>query len=69
MVAAHEGEVAVIYRQRAVTLVGERFAAPVFALYHVRDGKFARAQMFHYDTSAILKFLNRAGDADPRGAI
>jgi hypothetical protein len=27
----------------------------------VRDGKFARAQMFHYDTAAILAFLEGAG--------
>jgi ketosteroid isomerase-like protein len=63
VVAAHDGEVAVIYRQRAVSPAGERFDAPVFALYHVREGKFARAQMFHYDTSAILAFLERADTA------
>ena len=50
----------VVYRQRALSAAGERFDAPVFALYHVRDGKFARAQMFHYDTAAILAFLDRA---------
>ena len=43
-----------------LSAAGERFDAPVFALYHVRDGKFARAQMFHYDTAAILAFLDRA---------
>jgi hypothetical protein len=42
--------------------------APVFALYQVRDGKFARAQMFHYDTAAIVAFLKRATSADPPGA-
>ena len=60
VVAAHDGEVAVLYRQRALSPAGERFDAPVVALYHVRDGKFARAQMFHYDTAAILAFLDRA---------
>ena len=60
VVAAHDGEVAVVYRQRALSAAGERFDAPVFALYRVRDGKFARAQMFHYDTAAILAFLDRA---------
>ena len=40
---------------------GERFEAPVLGLYEVRDGKFARAQMFHFDTAAILDFLARAG--------
>ena len=68
VVAAHDDEVAVLYRQRAVSPSGERFDAPVFALYQVRDGKFARAQMFHYDTAAILAFLKRANSADPRDA-
>ena len=63
VVAAHDDEVAVVYRQRALSPTGERFDAPVFALYHVRDGKFARAQMFHYDTAEILAFLERAADA------
>jgi hypothetical protein len=30
----------------------------------VRDGRLARAQMFHYDTAAILAFLRRATSAD-----
>jgi uncharacterized protein len=63
VVAAHDDEVAVVYRQRALSPSGERFDAPVFALYHVRDGKFARAQMFHYDTAEILAFLERAAGA------
>jgi ketosteroid isomerase-like protein len=53
-------EVVVSYRQRAVGADGERFDAPVLAIYEVRDGKFARAQMFHYDTAAIVDFLERA---------
>jgi hypothetical protein len=32
----------------------------VLGLYEVRAGKFARAQMFHFDTAAILDFLARA---------
>jgi ketosteroid isomerase-like protein len=64
VVAAHDDEVAVLYRQRALSPAGERLDAPVFALYQVRDGKFARAQMFHYNTAAILAFLKRANSAD-----
>ena len=30
------------------------------AVYEVRDGNFLRAQMFHYDTAAVLAFLERA---------
>jgi ketosteroid isomerase-like protein len=58
-------EVVVAYRQRALSPHGERFEAPVLALYQVRDGRFARAQMFHFDTAAILEFLERAGNGAP----
>jgi uncharacterized protein len=60
-VIADDGrEVVVLYRQRAVDGAGDRFEAPVLGLYEVRDGMFARAQMFHFDTAAILDFLARA---------
>ena len=49
-----------LYTQRALSPAGERFEAPVVGLYRVRDGKFARAQMFHYDTASVLDFLERA---------
>lgn len=60
------GGVTVLYTHRAVSAEGERFEAPVVGIYEVRDGKLARAQMFHYDTAAILAFLDRAGA--PSGA-
>jgi ketosteroid isomerase-like protein len=61
-VIADDGEqVVVLYTQRAVDAAGNRFEAPVLGLYEVRDGKFARAQMFHFDTAAILDFLARSG--------
>lgn len=60
VIASAGDEVAVAYTQRAVSPGGERFESPVLALYEVRDGKFARAQMFHYDTASTLAFLNRA---------
>jgi ketosteroid isomerase-like protein len=47
---------------------GERFESPVLGLYEVRDGKLARAQMFHYDTAAILAFLERAGSPEATAA-
>jgi ketosteroid isomerase-like protein len=53
-------EVTVLYTQRAVAPDGERYEAPVVGLYRVREGKFFRAQMFHYDTAALLGFLERA---------
>lgn len=53
-------QVTVTYTQRAVSRSGERFEAPVVALYRVREGRFAWARMFHYDTAAVLRFLERA---------
>jgi uncharacterized protein len=52
--------VVALYRQRAVDRSGRRIDLPVVGLYEVRDGKFARAQMFHFDTVAILEFLATA---------
>jgi len=60
IVGGNGGEVAVIYRQRAVSPSGRRFDAPVLGLYEVRDGKLARAQMFHFDTAAVVAFLEHA---------
>jgi ketosteroid isomerase-like protein len=60
VVAVNGDEVVVKYRQRGVSPDGERFESEVLALYEVRDGKFARAQMFHYDTAALNEFLKRA---------
>jgi len=61
VVASNGEDVVVEYQQRAVASSGERFEGPVLALYKVRDGKLARAQMFHYDTAAVVDFLRRAG--------
>jgi ketosteroid isomerase-like protein len=60
VVAANDTEVVVLYRQRAVGPAGERFDGPVLGLYEIREGKFARAQMFHFDTAAVVDFLTRA---------
>jgi ketosteroid isomerase-like protein len=68
VVATRGNEVVIEYTTRAVAPDGERFESPVLGLYEVRDGKFARAQMFHYDTAAILAFLERAGRQEAVGA-
>lgn len=60
VVAVNGPEVVVRYRQRAVAPNGERLDAPVLGLYEVRDGLFARAQMFHFDTAALVAYLGRA---------
>jgi ketosteroid isomerase-like protein len=60
VVATNGEEVTVLYMQRAMSPSGEHFESPVLGLYEVRDRKLARLQMFHYDTAAILAFLERA---------
>jgi uncharacterized protein len=60
VLSENDGEVVVLYQQRALGPNGERFDSPVIGLYEVRDGKLARAQMFHYDTAAINAFLERS---------
>lgn len=60
VLAANGSEVTVAYSQRGLSPSGDRFEGPVLGLYEIRDGKFARAQMFHFDTAAILEFLERA---------
>src|SRR5512133_524973 len=57
VVAVAGDEVVVLWRQRAVDAAGRRFDGPVLGLYEVRDGMFARAQMFHFDTAALVAFL------------
>jgi ketosteroid isomerase-like protein len=61
VVASEGDEVVVLYTTRALAPNGERFESPVLGLYEVRGGRFAGGRMFHYDTAAILAFLERAG--------
>jgi ketosteroid isomerase-like protein len=60
-VVASAGELVVVeYRQRALAGSGDRFDAPVIAMYRVRDGLLAGARMFHFDVAAVVDFLDRA---------
>jgi len=63
VVAATDDEVVVLWHQRGVAPSGERCDVPVLALYQVRDGKLARAQMFYFDSAALGLFLARAAAA------
>ncbi len=48
---------------------GERFDGEALGLYEVRDGKFARAQMFYFDGIAVQRFLAAAqAEATPCGS-
>ena len=70
VVAATEREVVVLYRQRGVSPGGQRFDGEVLGLYEVRDGKFARAQMFYFDSVAVQRFLATAeAEAGSRSTI
>jgi ketosteroid isomerase-like protein len=60
VVAASEDEVVVLWQQRGRDSEGNRFECPVLGLYHVREGKLARGQMFYFDTTATAGFLARA---------
>jgi ketosteroid isomerase-like protein len=59
VVAATEREVVVLWHQRGLSAGGERFDGEVLGLYGVRDGKFARAQMFYFDAVAVHRFLQK----------
>lgn len=60
VVAASDDEVVVLWRQRGMTPGGDRLDSPVLALYEIRDGKLARAQMFYFDPMAVVAFLASA---------
>jgi ketosteroid isomerase-like protein len=61
VVASGDGdEVVVLWHQRGLNPAGERFDGPVLGLYQLRDGRLARAQMFHFDTVALAGFLANA---------
>jgi ketosteroid isomerase-like protein len=61
VIAASPHEVAVLWRQRGVNREGDHFECEVLGLYGVRDGRFARAQMFYFDTETVKRFLRSAG--------
>src|SRR6266496_4453253 len=61
VVAATDQEVVVLWHQRGLRPAGRRLDMETLGLYGVRDGKFARAQMFYFGTAALLSFL-RPGD-------
>jgi uncharacterized protein len=68
IVSSHGEDVVIEYRQRALAPSGERFDGQVLAVYTVRDGRLARARMFHFDTAALVGFLDRtyrAGRTSP----
>ena len=45
------------YHQRGVNQAGQRLDQEVLGWYTVDGGKFARAQMFYFDTATLAAFL------------
>jgi ketosteroid isomerase-like protein len=67
-----DGCVIVKYRLKGVDSQGHRFETLTLADYQVRDGLFARAQMYYYDLQGLIAFLDQAaaarvGQAKPSG--
>lgn len=58
-VDAGDGSVVAVFRLRAVDPAdGQRIDQAEVGLYHVRDEKIVRSQMLHFDTAALLRFLD-----------
>ena len=60
VIGADDQRVVILYHQRGVSPTGERFDGEVIGLYELRDFRLARAQMFHFDEAACVRFLERA---------
>lgn len=60
VIAENGDEIVVLWRQRGLSQNGERYDGEVLGLYNFRDGKLARAQMFHFDLNSVASFLKRA---------
>jgi len=60
VVASSDKEVVIHWQQKGVSPAGDRINTPVLGLYLLRDGKLARAQMFYFDSAAVVAFLSKA---------
>ncbi|MPZ58767.1 MAG: hypothetical protein GEU91_20200 [Rhizobiales bacterium] len=60
VVAASGDDVIVRYTWKGRDSAGRSIAADTLAHYEVRDGKLARARMYHYDLTGLLDFLSAA---------
>jgi uncharacterized protein len=59
--------VIVLWRLRARAANGEGIDLPVVSIYRLKDRKIIESRMYHFDTVALMRFLNRAG-TDPTDA-
>src|SRR5262245_51240991 len=60
--------VIVLWRLRAQGANGDSVDLPAVSIYRLQDGKIIESRMYHFDTVALVRFLDRAGaePADPR---
>lgn len=58
-----DGRVVVRYLWKGIDARGGRFETLTLADYQVRDGLFARAQMYYYDLPGVIAFLAQAAAA------
>ena len=61
--ASGSGDVVVRYLQKGVSSRGQRFETLTLAEYQVRDGRFARAQMYYFDLPGLISFLEATQQA------
>jgi uncharacterized protein len=59
VVSASGNDVVVLWRQRGVNTCGDRYDGEVLGMYQIKNKKLARAQMFYFDTVAVLEFLKK----------
>jgi ketosteroid isomerase-like protein len=69
IVAASENEIVVLWTQRGMSSLGNRFEGEVLGLYRLREGRLAQAQMFYFDTAAVVAFLERASSDPASNAV
>lgn len=58
-----DGRVVATYVWKGIDGQGRRFQTLTLADYQVRDGLFARAQMYYYDLTGLIGFLEQAAAA------
>jgi ketosteroid isomerase-like protein len=58
-----DGRVVATYVWKGIDGQGRRFESLTLADYRVRDGLFARAQMYYYDLLGLINFLQQAAAA------
>jgi uncharacterized protein len=53
--------VIVLWRFQAQRQTGECVDLPVVSIYRLRDGRIIESRMFHFDTAALLRFIESSG--------